>query len=273
MCATPGIRPSAVGRSPRSSACRRSCGGAGDGRGLPRGAPWTAPAPCAALGPWTSGGASTRRALAFARQLADDSGLHATFHQADIKAFLAGELEPQPFDVAFGSYGCLPWIDDLPGFFSALRARLAPGGRVVVVEIHPLAWSFDARFQLADPYFAPGRLFSQPVGDYVGAAAGALSPSGHLPGAAPDNPHPAHAFQHTVADIVTALLDAGLELEALREWPYVNGCRVHDGLVPLEGRRFTTPPGVPSLPLMLGLAARSSGRPAVSRPGYAPPRS
>jgi len=30
---------------------------------------------------------------------------------------------------------------------------------------------------------------------------------------------------------------------------------VIDGLVPVEGRRFTTPDGVPNLPLMLGVVA------------------
>ncbi len=195
-------------------------------------------------------------AVAFARQLSSDSGIAATFHQAEVFAFLEGDLERAPLDVVFGSYGFLPWIDDLARLFALLRERLAPGGRVVMVEFHPLAWSFDERFQLADPYFAPGRTFSQPVSDYVGESGGALAPSGFLAREAAPNPHAAHAFQHTVADIVTAVLDAGLTLEALREWPYANGCRLHAGLVPLEGARFTTPPGVPSLPLMVGLAAR-----------------
>ena len=195
-------------------------------------------------------------AITFARALSVDSAIPATFHQAEVLDFLGGGLERAPFDVAFGSYGCLTWIDDLRRFFSLLRERLAPGGRAVFVEFHPMAWSFDARFQLADPYFAPGRLFSQPVGDYVGDSGEALAPSGCVTGMAATNTLPAHGFQHTVADLVTAALDAGLTLEALREWSWANGCRLHAGLVPAEGARFTTPSGVPNLPLMLGLAAR-----------------
>ena len=78
-----------------------------------------------------------------------------------------------------------------------------------------------------------------------------------------DNPHRAHAAQQPVGDIVTALLEAGFTLEALREWPYANGCRLNPSLV-AEGedgwaaRRFVPPTGVPSIPLMVGLSARKT---------------
>ncbi|MCC7072647.1 MAG: class I SAM-dependent methyltransferase [Deltaproteobacteria bacterium] len=195
-------------------------------------------------------------AVSFARQLSTDSGIPAAFHQAEVFAFLEGELERASFDLVFASYGALPWIDDVKRLFTLVRDRLAPGGRVVLLEFHPLAWSFDERFQLADPYFAPGRVFTLPVSDYVGESGASLAPSGFVAQDAPPNPHAAHAFQHTVADIVTAAIEAGLTIEALREWPYANGCRLHAGLVAAEGARFTTPPGVPSLPLMLGVVAR-----------------
>lgn len=195
-------------------------------------------------------------AVAFARQLAHESGLPATFHESEVFAFLESELERAPFDLVFGSYGCLPWIDDVRRLFALVRDRLAPGGRAVFVEFHPLAWSFDERFQLVDPYFAPGRVFSQPVSDYVGESGAALAPSGFEASVVGVNPHQAHAFQHTVADLVTAAIDARLTIEALREWPYANGCRLHAGLVATDHKRFTTPPDVPNLPLMLGLVAR-----------------
>jgi SAM-dependent methyltransferase len=199
--------------------------------------------------------------IALAKQLSKESGLPGTFHQSEVLEFLESEREPAPFDLVFGSYGCLPWVDDLPRFFRGIAGRLAPGGRVVFVEFHPMGWSFDPEFRLCDPYFAPDRLFSQPVSDYVGEAGGALSPSGHVASEHQyENPHAAHAFQQTVADIVTAALGAGLVLERLCEWPYANGCRVCKGLVPSpeDPRRFVTPPDVPNIPLMLGISCRRS---------------
>jgi SAM-dependent methyltransferase len=195
--------------------------------------------------------------IALARKLSEGSGISGTFHQSEVIDFLESDLEPQPFDLVFGSYGCLPWIDDLPRFFRGIARRLARGGRVVVVEFHPMAWSFDPEFRLFDPYFAPARVFSQPVSDYVAEASGALSPSGHVAaGVDYENPHAAHSFQQPVSDIVMAGIRAGLQLEQLLEWPHANGCRVVKGLVPSaeDPRRFVTPAGVPDIPLMLGLS-------------------
>ena len=41
------------------------------------------------------------------------------------------------------------------------------------------------------------------------------------------NEIPATAWQHGVGQIVDALIQAGLVLETLREYPYANGCRTH----------------------------------------------
>ena len=201
----------------------------------------------------------SEEAITTARRLAAEVGLELPFHHDEALRFLEGT--PERFDVVYGSYGFLPWMLDLPAILRGVRRVLRPGGRFVVLEFHPMAWSFDERFQLRDPYFTE-QLFSDPVSDYVGAAGGALSPSGHREVAEPfANPHRAHSAQHTIEQTVMACLRAGLVLEQLREWPFSNGCRIHEGLVPagaegLDARRFTTPPGVPTLPLMLGVVAR-----------------
>jgi SAM-dependent methyltransferase len=216
----------------------------------------------AARGAIVTGVDLSDEAIAFARGLSDDAGIAATFVQGEAIDALErddGPLRDARFDVAFCSYGALPWIRDLPRFFRGVARRLVDGGRFVCVEFHPLAWSFDAQWQRADPYFAPGRAFTEPVTDYVGQSGGALAPSGFVDVALPPNKTPAHAFQHTVADVVQGLVDAGLAIEALREWPYSNGCRVHEGLVDVGANRFAAPPGPRgewNLPLMLGVAAR-----------------
>lgn len=196
-------------------------------------------------------------AVEAARALASAAGAPLTVNHDEVLHFV--ENTDQRFDIVYGSYGFLPWIHDLPRLFRGIRRVLRPGGRFVVVEFHPIVWCFDEEFRLCDPYFAPGLFFSDPVSDYVGAANGALSPSGHVElTTVYDNPYRAHAAQQSVGDIVTALLDAGLLLTALREWPWANGCRLNSSLVPMgplgwEARRFVPPAGVPSTPLMVGL--------------------
>ena len=116
-------------------------------------------------------------------------------------------------------------------------------------------WSFDAAWQPKDPYFAPGRPFIEPVADYVAQSGAALTPSGWLEGErAFLNPHLAHGYQHTVAEIAQSVIDAGLSLTTIREYPYSNGFRVNEGFVDIGGRRYA-PPAPISLPVMLGIVA------------------
>jgi SAM-dependent methyltransferase len=202
-------------------------------------------------------------AIAFASRLSHDAKLPATFIESEAQAFL-DRAEPASFDVVFMSYGALIWIADITRLFRGIARVLAPGGRYVTVDFHPLVWSFDDELHLKDPYFAPGRVFSDPVGDYVGASGAALAPSGLAPNAADPsaafcNPHKAHSYQHPVADQLTAMIDAGLVITTIREYPHANGCRVNPSLIEREGRRFTMPDGAPSLPLMLAVVASRPG--------------
>jgi SAM-dependent methyltransferase len=216
----------------------------------------------AKLGAAVTGVDLSDEAIAFATTLSADTGIGAQFVRQEIVDFVS--TTDQRFDLVFGSYGCLPWIEPLGAFFAGVQRVLRPGGRAVFLEFHPLVWSFDDAFRFtADDYFATAP-FLAPVGDYVGAADGALSPSGHQPFDGPANPHAAAAWQHTVADLVTAVAQAGLRVERLVEYPYANGCKVCPGLV-RDGRRFVAPPGVRPPPLMLGLVASSSTDPSTPR--------
>jgi SAM-dependent methyltransferase len=218
----------------------------------------------AGLGAIVTGVDLSDEAITFATRLSSEARVPATFVHSDAQSFL-DRAEPGSFDVVFMSYGALIWIADIARLFRGIAAALAPGGRVVTMDFHPLVWSFDEALHLKDPYFGEGRVYSDPVSDYVGASGGALSPSGHLEsesendeGAAYLNPHKAHSYQHPVGDQLTAMIEAGLSITTVREYPYANGCRVNPALVEREGRRFTTADGVPSLPLMLGVVARKA---------------
>jgi len=194
-------------------------------------------------------------AIAFARRLSSDSGISATFEQSEAIAWLEGSANT--YDVVCATYGVLGWFKDLPRLLRGMARATRPGGRLVLVEFHPLVWTFSAGLDTPkDPYFAPGHAFHEPVGDYVGAAGGALSPSGHVGGDEVfSNPHDAVSWQHTVGDILQAAIDAGLVLDVVRELPWANGCKVIPELEAVDGNRFVMPAHRPSLPLMLALTA------------------
>lgn len=190
-------------------------------------------------------------AVGFARKLAADSGIAATFIESELLEWTA--TTEQRFDLAFASYGVIGWHEDPLAWMRGAARVLAPGGHLVYVEFHPLIWSYSAKLDLTgDDYFNRGP-FTEPVGDYV-----ADSDKGLWDAIGPAQPNdiPAYSYQHTFAEILQATVDAGLRLEVVREYPYSNGFRPSPALVAGEGRRWHWPSGRPRLPLMFGLRAR-----------------
>lgn len=198
-------------------------------------------------------------AIAFARALSAETGLKATFVESEIVRYL--QATDDRFDIAFSSYGTIGWLPDLGAWARGVKRVLAPGGKLVLVEFHPLVWSFDADLHLTgDDYFSCDP-FVAPVGDYVkdaGAALGAVVSAG--PAETTTNDVPATSYQYGLGQIVSAVVAAGLQVESLVEYPYSNGCKATPGLVPGDHRRYVWPAGTARLPLMFGLVARPESK-------------
>lgn len=195
-------------------------------------------------------------AVAEARALSAGAGIEASFVQADIYDWLHATTER--FDIAFASYGALPWLPDLAAWGVGVSRIVRPGGRIVLVEFHPAALMFDERWVHRYPYASQGRAHEEAtgVGDYVGRSGAGLAPSGFREGVQDfRNPHPCYEYYWSPAEVIQVLLDAGFVLKAFREYPYANGCRLFEGMRELPGRRYVPPAEVPALPLMYGLAA------------------
>jgi SAM-dependent methyltransferase len=199
-------------------------------------------------------------AIDFARRLALDAGIPATFERADIYDWLAeAATAGRRFDVVFSSYGFLCWLSDLSTWAEGVAAVLKPGGRFVAVEFHPFHIMLDWEWRLTSPYFSGGgaHTWESGVGDYVALSGPALTPSGWRDGVADfHNSHPGHEWTWTLSQVVTALIDAGLTLAVLREYPYMNGCKLLSRMREEPGGRMLPPEDVPALPLMFGLVAR-----------------
>jgi len=195
-------------------------------------------------------------AIEFARNLSAESGIPGTFYRSDVYDWFAQTTEQ--FDIAFSSYGALPWLSDIRTWAKGIVSILKPGGRFAQVEFHPFVMVFDWDWSLKFSYFGGDKpyTFENGIGDYVAMSGPALAPSGYLEGVQNFvNPHRGHEFPWGVGEVVSALIDAGLTLTTLREYPYMNGGKLFERMRELPGGRMYPPEGFPSLPLMYGLAA------------------
>ena len=200
-------------------------------------------------------------AVTFAAKLAADAGIAGVnFIRRDVYDYFADATAAgATFDVAFSSYGTLGWMSDLSGWARGVAGVLKPGGRLVLVDFHPVMQIFDEQLRQRYPYFGEGRVqtWDDGVSDYV-AQTGGPSPYGELLPGVVDfrNPHRAHEFQWALSEIVSAVIDGGLMLTTLREYPYANGFAPFKGMRHLGADRWTLAAETPNLPLMYALAAR-----------------
>jgi SAM-dependent methyltransferase len=146
-------------------------------------------------------------AIAAARGLSAELDVPVEFICYDVHA-LADYLPAAPgFDVVFMSYGVLNWWPDLTAWAALVRRYLRPGGRLVLVEFHPVVWMFDNDFtRLQYSYFNAGPIVETETGTYA-------EPSAAIE-------HQSVTWNHGLSEVVGSLLGQQLRLTHLGEYPY-----------------------------------------------------
>jgi SAM-dependent methyltransferase len=200
-------------------------------------------------------------AIDFARGLSEDSGVAAQFVRADVYDWLdEANAAGEQFDIVFCSYGALIWLSDLRAWANGIAGILKPGGRFVVVDFHPVSLSLDDDWTLRFPYSsfsdsAEYVVWEDGVGDYVALEMQQADPDSEIPGVKNFvNPHPSYEFAWGIADIIGALLGAGLQLTEVREYPYSNSGHIPKMRMNEQGK-WIPPEGIPALPMMFGIVA------------------
>jgi SAM-dependent methyltransferase len=210
----------------------------------------------ARLGALVTGVDYSEEAVALARSLSAETGLPARFvlsPVADLPQVLSGE-----FDVVYTSYGVLCWLPDLRRWAQVIAHFLRPGGRFYMVEGHPFANVFynepDAtELRVAYPYFHRPAPEAYPCdGSYASDEAILHWTS--------------YEWSHSLSDVVTALLSAGLRLEFLREFPF-GGYRHLPFMVQGADGWWRLPEHQESVPLMFSLQARKPEAGAAAHSG------
>lgn len=151
-----------------------------------------------------------------ARELAAASSHPAEFIEADIH-HLPVELQGT-FDVALITIGVLNWMPDLQAFMACVASTLKPGGQLVIYETHPFLEMFDPAG--VDPF--------SPSDSYFRATPVVLEEAIVYEGDAPAMAAPSYWHIHTLGEIFTALIRAGLQLRHFQEYPHSNREEAYD---------------------------------------------
>ena len=169
----------------------------------------------ARLGATVTGADFSQAAVDLATKTAADVGL------ADQARFVRSDLFELPnvldgdFDLVYTSNGVLGWMPDIRRWAKVVAHFVRPGGRFYITEIHPIANAFEnegvapGELQLVYPYWehrAP--LAFDNIGSYADPDAPVSVPK-------------EFGWDHGLGEIVTALIEAGLQIESLREYPFL----------------------------------------------------
>jgi SAM-dependent methyltransferase len=183
-------------------------------------------------------------AITAARDLARRAGLseRATFVQSDVYDATTA-LGGATFDIVYVSLGALCWLPDVDRWAGVVSDLLAPGGRLYLHDVHPAAWA------LADDDVRFAYTYYQETGPFVED-----SETTYTDSTRPIEHTRSYEWNHSLGEIVTALLARGLRITGLTEhdwtpwqrWPF---------LVEVDRHRWTTPPGMPRLPLTFTVLA------------------
>ena len=183
------------------------------------------------------------KSIALARSLSSELDIPATFVHSDIYD-LPDNLSGQ-FDIVVTSYGVLWWLPDMEGWAKVIAHFLRPGGTVLVVDAHPAAMVFDpdheSELKLQYPYFPRSKPLRLDVkGSYASDA---------------DYRGVEYGWPHSLSEVVNSLIGAGLEIESLRELPYM-AWKMFPFMEQGEDGWWYLPDQMGEFPLMFSLRAR-----------------
>jgi len=146
----------------------------------------------------------TDKAIGIAKTLKTELDIEADFICSNI--YDLPDVLDSKFDIVFTSYGVLAWLPDLTRWAQVIQHFLRADGVFYLVDFHPIMEILDDGGEVKGSYF--------PVKDpYQYTAHGSYATD-------KDIAHAQYEWVHTLADIITSLINAGLGIDFLHEFPY-----------------------------------------------------
>lgn len=142
----------------------------------------------------------SEESIELSRRLAAEAGLadRATFVRANILDL--PDEHDESYDIVVTNFGVLCWMPDIERWAEVVAEMLEPGGTFYLAEHHPIATALaddlsDGEVTVENPYFST----EEPV--------------------TPED-EPPYKWTHGLGEILSALVDAGIELQFVHEHPF-----------------------------------------------------
>lgn len=138
-------------------------------------------------------------AIEKARQLNASAGLDAEFVCTDVYGYSRGD--EAPFEIVFTSYGTICWLPDLDKWARIIASNLAVGGTFYMADFHPVYDLLDgySYFEQDEPDVEEEETYTENSGDLK---------------------TPLAVWSHPMGRVVNALINAGITIQRLNEYPF-----------------------------------------------------
>lgn len=148
----------------------------------------------------------SEKAISIANQLAQKMDTHVDFKCHNIYD-LDHIIPDQSFDIIYSSYGVVTWLYDLNLWAQLIRKKLTEGGRFILVEFHPILFTFDEPGQIKYNYGSKMKPEKYEMRfSYTGDAL--------------DQPYTEYCWNHSIAQVMRALRSNHLKLVDFQEYDY-----------------------------------------------------
>ncbi|MBX7222002.1 MAG: class I SAM-dependent methyltransferase [Blastocatellia bacterium] len=199
----------------------------------------------ARLGAQVTGADFSDQAIETATQLSRECDIPARFVCSNLYE-LPQNLSGQ-FDIVFTSYGVLCWLPDLKEWARVIAHFLKPGGIFYIADSHPFGLVFDdsktvTGLQVGYPYFSPGKPLEL------------IQEATYTDASVPIRNTTECIWVYTIGDVINALLEAGLHIEFLHEFPFYV-CQLFPAMQKSADGWWRFPDET-SLPLLFSIKAR-----------------
>jgi SAM-dependent methyltransferase len=165
----------------------------------------------ARLGAKVTGVDFSEAAIELAKQIAQRIDVDAHFICCNI--YDLPEVHKGKYDIVFTSFGVLCWLDDIKTWARIIANYLKPGGTFLIVESHPIFWVFDSEhpteLKIKYPYWFSKKPYSWDAnGSYIDQDVKLTNTK-------------SYEWNHTISDILNALILAGLIIIEVQEYPHL----------------------------------------------------